>query len=300
MTIIFGVKKAWVTMPICSKCNKTQARFKNAGSLCTNCFNDANAGQVTCRNNLDNVDATPTEDGIAYERIDMTKKVGELAIGELMGLMQQIVKPLEEKMEVMNKNLTAKVALLEKRVNILEKEDNIKNERIMQLTDTVVNMQRALNSIDAKDRAKNVIVSGLLEEDMLVGQVFLSGDMAKMKFIFEKIGIDQGILNGVSMNRIGNDINAEKRRFLKITLKDYESREQIIKNAPKLKDVDEALRKIYINRDTHPVYQREYQRLRKKFNDLKNGDEYEPGAVKLVKGVLTINDEIVDRNIFLK
>ena len=69
--------------------------------------------------------------------------------------------------------------------------------------------------------------------------------------------------------RIGRDINGEKRRALKIILKDYDTREIIIENARKLKALGDPFDKVYINRDTHPVYQKENQLLRKKFNDLK-------------------------------
>ena len=204
-------------------------------------------------------------------------------------------------MEKINGILTNKIILLEKRVDLLEKQDNIKNERIAQLTDTVVNVQRALNSIDAKERARNVIVSGLTEEDIVIDEMTLSGDTEKMMYIFGKIGIDKRFLNNPAvLQRIGRDSNGEKRRYLKIVLKDYETRETVIKNAPKLKNLGEPINKIYINRDTHPVYQKEHQRLRMKFNELKRRQDIDPESVKLLKGVLMVNDITVDRNVFLK
>ena len=48
------------------------------------------------------------------------------------------------------------------------KGDEIKDEKISVLTETIVNMQRALNSIDSKDREKNIIVSGLTEDVMTI------------------------------------------------------------------------------------------------------------------------------------
>ena len=75
----------------------------------------------------------------------------------------------------------------------------------------------------------------------------------------------------------------------------------VIKEAPKLKNLPEPWKRIYINRDQHPVYQKEHQRLRKKFNDLKKNPQYQenPDAVKLTKGSLSINDVVVDKNMFL-
>ena len=199
---------------------------------------------------------------------------------------------------MINTALSVKIISLEKRVDTLEKE---KNGRILQLTDTVVNMQRALNSIDSKDRANNVIMLGLTEEDMTVDGILLSGDAEKIKFIFRKINIGENIIPSTSQ-RIGRDINGEKRRALKIIFKDYDTREIIMENAWKLKAFGNPLDKVYINRDTHPVYQKENQRLRKKFNDLKKRADLqqEPNRVKLTKGLLTLDDVTIDRNIFLK
>ena len=303
-------------MPHCSNCSKSQARFKNDGSLCTTCFNECNSGQVKSRNNNNidinvmppqlNVDVSPSNRNDASSVIsplEMQKKVGDITTGELLGLFQQIIKPLEKKIDLINTALSVKIISLEKRVDTLEKEDNVKNGRILQLADTVVNMQRALNSIDSKDRANNVIMLGLTEEDMTVDGILLSGDAEKIKFIFRKINIGENIINLPSTSqRIGRDINGEKRRALKIILKDYDTREIIMENARKLKAFGDPLDKVYINRDTHPVYQKENQRLRKKFNDLKKRADLqqEPNRVKLTKGLLTLDDVTIDRNIFLK
>ena len=84
-------------------------------------------------------------------------------------------------------------------------------------------------------------------------------------------------------------------------MENNEIREVVMKEAPKLKDLPEPLKRIYMNRDIHPVYQKESQRLRKKFNDLKKDPQHQqnPGSVKLVKGILSVNDITVDKNMFL-
>ena len=292
-------------MPQCQICNKTQARFKDDGSLCTKCFNDHNAGQVKSRNNdtplqQNNDNSLDNDDSLMDNAtIDMEKKVADLTIGELLKLFQLIIKPLEEGINAVNVNLSKKIVSIEKRADILEKEDSIKTERISQLTNTVMNMQQALNSIDKQHRAKNIIITGMTEEDITIDGGLLAGDVDKIKYIYRKIGISEDIINQqYTFERIGKE-TGEKLRALKIILKDYTTRETIIKNAPRLKDLGVPLNKVYINRDTHPVYRKEYQRLRKKFNDLKNRPDLPDGSVKLVKGELIVNDTIVDRNMFL-
>ena len=74
----------------------------------------------------------------------------------------------------------------------------------------------------------------------------------------------------------------------------------MMKNTPKLKNMSEPLNKVYINRDTHPVYLNERKRLQKKINDLRRHQNMEnPENITLQKGLLKINGSIVDRNIFL-
>ena len=217
-----------------------------------------------------------------------------------MQLFGCIIKPLEEKIDKISNTFSKKIASLEKRADIFEKSLSIKNERISQLTNTAINMQQALNSIDTQQRAKNVIMTGLTEEDILIDGVMVTGDVNKIKSIFKKIEIsDDVIQQDCIFERIGKE-TGENRRAIKITVRDNKARETIIKNAPKLKSLNVPLSKIYINRDTHPVYRKEHQRLRKKLNELrKRPDLQETGQVKIIKGELIVNDVTIDRNIFL-
>ena len=281
-------------MPHCSKCDKSQARFKNDGSLCTTCFNELNVGQVRSRD----TDGA-NDDIIQIPSMDMEGKVQDMTVGEMLGLFQVAIKPLQEKVDTLNITMSNKITSLEKRIDILEKEDTNKSEQIAQLTDTVTNIQRALNTIDSKERSKNIIIWGLTEDAITIDGVTLSNDMAKTKFIFKTIGLSESVTElPFTLHRIGKE-TGEKRRSLKIILKDNKIREIIMKNAPKLKNLSAPLNKIYINRDTHPVYQKEHQRLRRKCNELKK-QRQDPENVKLIKGELTVDGVMIDKNIFLK
>jgi chaperonin cofactor prefoldin len=310
-------------MPQCSNCDKTQARFKNDGTLCATCFNDHNFGQVKSKDNtnsytnismlqsqgihginersqiISNYAVSDVNDDSEVNILE-DKKIGELSTTEFMKLMGNFVKPIADKLTQLTEIFTTKINALEKRVDILEKEDSLKSEKISILTSTVTNMQRVINSIDSKERSKNIMISGLSEEDIRTDTALLPNDLSKVNLIFKKIGIDDTIINNASqLQRIGKDPNNEKRRFLKVTLPDYNTREQIIKNAHNLKNLNEPWNKIFINRDNHPVYQKEHHRLRKKFNELKrnlsNAED-----VKLLKGELIVDGVVVDRNLFLK
>ena len=237
---------------------------------------------------------------VALEAIDLEQKVGGISTRELMQLFGCTIKPLEEKFDKISNTFSKKITSLEKRADIFEKSLSIKNGRISQLTNTVINMQQALHSIDTQQRAKNIIMTGLREEDILIDGVMVTGDVNKIKCIFKKIEISDDVTQqDCIFERIGKE-SGEKRHSIKITVRDNKARETIIKNAPKLKSPNVPLSKIYTNRDTHPVYRKEHQRLRKKLNELrKRPDLQETGQVKIIKGELIVNDVTIDRNIFL-
>ena len=296
-------------MPFCGGCNKSQARFKNDGGLCTTCFNNHNVGQVKSRD--DNVESNGNDNTIDNNAADKDhfssiidvpegQKIGDLSTVDYIKLLSNIIKPIDDKLIKINENLTSKIHALEKRVDILEKEDSLKSEKLSILTSTVTNMQQAINSIDSKERSRNIIISGLSEEDIQSSSTPLHNDVSKVNSLFRNIGINDIIINSPSqLQRIGKDPNNEKKRFLKITLADYKTRERIIENARKLKDLPEPWNKIFINRDYHPVYQKEHNRLRKKFNEIRRNAS-NTDDIKLIKGELFVNKTVVDRNIFLK
>ena len=166
------------------------------------------------------------------------------------------------------------------------------------IKDTMINMQRALNSVDSKERSRNIIVAGLPEDDITTNNVSYSGEKNKIAFLLEKMGLDTNLVEDpTKMERLGNDTTGSKRRFIKLEFDEKTTRESVIKEAPKLKDLPEPWNKVYFNRDTHPVYQNEHKRLRKKFNELKR--QGNPDSVKLTKGELTVDGVTVDKNIFL-
>ena len=102
------------------------------------------------------------------------------------------------------------------------------------LSGIVVDIQRALNNLDAKDRYTNVIVSGLSELDInMPDDQILRSDQEKMSFILQSIGIRDDIilkddLQNCQFNRIGKKVD-DRSRMLKINLHDNTIREAIMK-----------------------------------------------------------------------
>ena len=101
-------------------------------------------------------------------------------------------------------------------------------------------------------------------------------------------------------SRIGNPVNG-KTRLLKINVGSKEMRDKICDESKKLKLLPDPWKKIYINKDVHPVYLKENQRIRKAMQELKKvpGYEHQTGRVKLENGKLTVDGRVVDNNLFL-
>ena len=96
-------------------------------------------------------------------------------------------------------------------------------------------------------------------------------------------------------NRIGQKKEGYTR-LLKIKVANKDQRKQILDNSSKLKQ-QAHLKKVYIKKDTHPVYVQETNRLRikmKKLQDIPANKD----KVKIVDGNLEVDGVIVDKNTF--
>ena len=83
--------------------------------------------------------------------------------------------------------------------------------------------------------------------------------------------------------------------------KNKETRDKAVEKSSKLKDLGEPWKKVYLNRDKHSVYRYENNRLRKKMNDYRKKPEFQENAkerVKITKGELKVDGNIIDRNTF--
>ena len=89
--------------------------------------------------------------------------------------------------------------------------------------------------------------------------------------------------------------------MLKVVFPDKESRDGVVEKSKDLKDLGEPWNKVFLNRDEHPVYRSENNRLRRKMNEYRKKPEFQDNPkehVKIVKGELTVDGNVVDRNTF--
>ena len=157
--------------------------------------------------------------------------------------------------------------------------------------------------IDADKRVTNLMINGLPEEEMVDNNdEVLADDPAKFKYLLHCIGINDidALIDGFEFSRIGAAAE-RKKRVLKINVGTKETRDKICKETKKVKLLPTPWKYVYINKDVHPVYLKENQRIRKKMQELKKvpGFEHESGRVKLENGLLTVDGPAVDQNLFL-
>ena len=244
--------------------------------------------------------AIQDQTGKAYQHTipDHAKSLGSLTVADLV----QILQPIQSSVEEIKTTLTQQMGALQTKVQVLEnelKKEVTKNET---LTSAVVSMQKCLNQIDVEKRVTNLMISGLPEEEMITAEnTNLADDKEKLKTLLHNIGINDmdAEIDTFEYTRIGV-ANERKRRLLKVNVGSKDTRDKICVETKKIKLLPAPWKSIYINKDVHPVYLKENQRVRKKMQDLKKvpGFEHESGRVKLENGLLKVDGAIVDQNLF--
>lgn len=228
---------------------------------------------------------------------------GPSNIQELYVMLSEQISHLGNRVSTIETLLSGRVSVVENKLKLHDEQIAQKNEQIAHLTNTVINMQKELNSIDSEKRSNNLIIAGLSEDNLTVEDTIADNDKDKIHLILSAIDLDNDInsLNDDSyMTRIGNPTNDGKPRMLKVVCQDNETRERIIKSAPKLKQKGEVFSKIYLNRDTHPVYRKESARMRQRLYRIKQTERQKGNEcdAKIIKGKLIWNNDIIDQNLF--
>ena len=195
---------------------------------------------------------------------------------------------------------------LENKIKILESENNIKEEKIEILTEIVVNMQRSLNRVDGHTRSNNVIITGLSEKDIKTkfngNDIILKNDTSKVKHLLSLIrcnSFSADELEQFEIERIGKPRDGYSRA-VKVKLASTNKRNVFMENAKGLKTLGEPWNTIFIKKDLHQVYMNENTRIRKKLRTLKEDPVNEGKEIKIVNGVLKVNQVEVDRNTFFR
>ena len=234
----------------------------------------------------------------------LNKPGGELSATDIYRIMTSALTGTNDRIDQIDKSIQNKIDLLETRVKTLETEGDKKDEEIERLKHTVVNMQKAVNSVDQGKRSTNAIISGLSEDTMEVADdqdntIELEDDAQKIKYITKIMGneLNDNQLQNITITRIGNQRNG-MNRMIKLTFINQKERDAFVKNSSQLKQAPDQFKKVYIRKDQHPVYIAENNRLRKKMTNLRKEDGNDQKTITIKDGKLTVDGTIVDSNLF--
>ena len=204
---------------------------------------------------------------------------------------------LNSKVKVIEDKFDAAVSVLDTRVKTLESKCVQYEEDLSHLKSIVVKQQRCLNNIDSAERSCNIIVAGLTEETIFTDNGTYDDDHKKIEALLRTI--DLPLPRGYKIDRLGKKApNAKFHRYIKFNVGDKENRDNILKQANRLKDIGDPWSNIYLKKDLHPVIVDENKRLRKKKYELSKLEENKNKEIKIDKGKLKIDDTVVDHNLF--
>ena len=185
---------------------------------------------------------------------------------------------------------------IKKRILLLETEKAQAVEKIAVLTNIIKNMQKSLNMIDMHERSTNVIISGVNEDVIECNNNQLTTDDEKVSHIMSLVNCADVTRDVENCSRIGKEEQG-RTRMIKVKLSSKASREKVITNASQLRNKGEMWKKVFLKKDTHPVYVQETNRIRKKLKELSE-DPVNKDKVKLEDGRLLLDGKEVDRNLF--
>lgn len=143
-----------------------------------------------------------------------------------------------------------KVTKLEVQVEKLESENR-------KMTETLSYQQRFIESLDAKERERNIIMTGVSENSNELGE----NDGEKVTSILDAINAAEATRN-MTVQRIGREMENRKRPIL-VSFVDNKTRQDVLEKAKILKDKDIPFKSVYIKKDIHPSIRKEYDRLRR-------------------------------------
>ena len=198
------------------------------------------------------------------------------------------INALETKLNTVIEKQNNKIALLERKCETYE-------ENIDTLKTIVAKQQRTIGNIDKVERERNIIISGLSEETLLIDEQKYETDEQKVNALFKVMDIS--LPYDYELLRLGK-ANTSYHRTIKMNVFNKHNRDEILKKTSKLKNAGVPWDTIYIKKDLHPALVQENHRLRIKKNKLKELEENKDKNITLDNGKLKINDVIVDKNMF--
>ena len=267
----------------CIKCGKKNTKNRIIDSvtkICSECVSTSNG-------------AAAVE---TVEQVDEDATMSSIKFSDFKQWMQSELKPIHEEI----KSLKESAEEIEKQkgeIVLLKSRCDENEETIEALKSIVAKQQKSLCDKDSEIREKNIIISGISESDIQVEDQRYTSDDEKVKALFGVLGTP--IPQGFTIQRLGKP-NERYARAIKLNVVDKSNRNTIMKKSRELKEAAEPWKKVYINHDLHPAMVEENKRLRKKKKALQSLEENKEKEIKIEKGELKVDGEVVDSNLLFR
>lgn len=156
-------------------------------------------------------------------------------------------------------------------VNVLKNEVQEFSTKLESAYQIIHQQQLFLESIDNRERKRNLIITGLPENANDLG----ADDAEKLRNVLSAANCPETIdPSSYVLRRLGKlEVNSTRSRPLHVTVETPAQREVIIEKARNLKNAGDIYSNVYIKKDIHPVVRKELGRLRKREKDEKNKPE---------------------------
>lgn len=213
-----------------------------------------------------------------YNRVEVVRALSQGQINKLTNA--QLKEALGT---LMNENTNdddaqpSNAVLLEEIRNLRDEISQLKNMKheVEQLTTKledaykIINhQQKFLETLDARNRRENIILTGVEEKDNAMG----AGDVAKVQSVLQAAGVTDCDPTTWEMMRLGQP-DERKKRPIRIKVRSEAERDKILRQAKQLKGAGRLYSSIYINKDLHPAVRKELKRLRDREKEEKNKPE---------------------------
>ena len=158
----------------------------------------------------------------------------------------------------------------------------------------IINQQQMfMESMDARDRQKKIIMTGVPEGNDNLGD----SDEGKIKTILNEVGYTEPFdISNWEIRRLGRE-DARRKRPILIVVEDQKKRNAILEKAKNLKDKAAPFGTIYMKKDVHPAVRKELGRLRKREREEREKPENQ--GVNILydhqRRVLLRDGEVIDR-----
>ena len=284
-----------INMAKCKKCQRQLSKFNKVG-LCKACYQNRNNQNNNNSNGIvsSNVLSIPSViDDQINDLQELPLNWFDVPIQDLNGghLLKIILHA--------NNSLIFRVSMLDERITVLEEslannEELIASQEteVVQLKKGIVNQQSFLEQIQCNNLIKNVMITGIPNNNVIIGNAHYSDTKEKIDGILRRIDV---VLDYDDYELRTFEISDERTTHAaKMIFKDIETKTRLMSQAKKLKD-NEHFSNVYVRNDETKLARKENYRLWQKARELRSDEANVNAVIKIEKGKLIHNDIIVDQ-----